>query len=265
MAPEPSIGIIGGNGALGGAIARALLRNGYVAPERVWISSRSGSRVGFEGWPGLQSTTRNQDLVDACQVVVLSVPPHLVPSLAIAVGDRLVISVMAGISIARIQAETGARRVVRAMSSPAAEIGQAYSPWCAGEGISEADRERVRDLFAACGLTDEVANEDQIDLFTAMTGPVPGFVAYFADCMVNYAVKRGIDPAIAERAMRQLFRASGEVLAGSEAAPGDHVNEMIAYAGTTAAGLLAMKDSPLAASVEQGLDAAYHRAQTIGG
>lgn len=96
-----------------------------------------------------------------------------------------------------------------------------------------------------------------------MTGPVPWFVAYYADCMVEYAVKHGIDPTIADRAVRQLFRASGVVLSESEASPGEHVQEMVAYAGTTAAGLKAMKTSPLAASIEHGLEAAYQKTQHI--
>ena len=259
-----SIGIVGGSGALGGAIARALLRDRFVTPERLWISNRSGRASGFEEWPGTRFTTRNQELVDACQIVLLSVPPHLASSVAIDADNRLIVSVMAGVSIEQIERQTGAQRVVRAMSSPAAEIGLAYSPWCASAAVSDEDRDWTRGLFEACGLTDEVPNEEQIDRFTALTGPVPGFVAYYADCMVEYAVKHGIDPAIAERAMRQLFHASGVVLAESEASPGEHVGEMIAYAGTTAAGLQAMKVSTLAESIEQGLDAAYRKAECIG-
>ena len=122
----------------------------------------------------------------------------------------------------------------------------------------------MRGLFAACGLTDEISDEAQIDTFTALTGPVPGFVAYFADCMIAYATKRGIEPAIADRAIRQLFRASGTVLAGEGASPGEHVREMIDYAGTTAAGLVAMRGSPIAASIEDGLDAATTKARELG-
>ncbi len=264
MASLKSIGIVGGSGALGGAIARALLRDRYVTPEQLWISSRSGTTSGFEEWAGTRFTTRNQELVDGCHVVLLSVPPHLALSLDIEAENRLVVSVMAGVSIEQIKQETGAQRIVRAMSSPAAEIGLAYSPWCASSAVSDEDRDRVRGLFGACGQTDEVPNEDQIDLFTAMTGPVPGFVAYYADCMIEYAVKRGIDPEVADRAMRQLFHASGVILAGSEASPGEHVREMISYAGTTAAGLEAMKASTLTASIERGLDAAYQKARCIG-
>jgi pyrroline-5-carboxylate reductase len=264
MASLHSIGIVGGSGALGSAIGHALLRDRFITSERLWISNRSGNASGFEEWPDTRFTTRNQELVDACQIVLLSVPPHLASSLGIEAEDRLVISVMAGVSIEQIEKETGARRVVRAMSSPAAEIRLAYSPWFTSVGVSDEDRNEVRGLFGACGQTDEVPSEDQIELFTALTGPVPGFVAYYADCMVTYAVKRGIDPAVADRAMRQLFHASGVIFAESEASPGEHVREMIAYAGTTAAGLEAMKASTLAASIEQGLEAAYQKTQCIG-
>ena len=82
------------------------------------------------------------------------------------------------ISIAQIEQITGADRVMRAMSSPAAGIRLAYSPWCANAKVSARDRESVAGLLGACGLTDEVESEAQIDLFTALTGPVPGFVAY---------------------------------------------------------------------------------------
>lgn len=264
MATPHSIGIVGGSGALGGAIARALLRERYATPERLWISNRSGNASGLEEWPGARFTSSNQELVDACQIVLLSVPPHLASSLGIDAENRLVISVMAGVSIEQIEQQTGAHRVVRAMSSPAADIGLAYSAWCVSAAVSDEDRDWTRGLFDACGLTDEVPNEDQIDLFTALTGPVPGFVAYYADCMVAYAVKGGINPAVADRAIRQLFHASGVLLAESEASPNEHVREMLAYAGTTAAGLKAMKISTLAASIEQGLDAAYQKARHIG-
>src|SRR5690606_14628964 len=139
---------------------------------------------------------------------ILAVPPAAAASIAIAAPGRLVISVMAGVSLARLAALTGATPVVRAMSRPAAGQGLAYSPWVAGSGVTARDRGTVRAIFDACGLTDELAEEDQIDQFTAMTGPVPGFVALYADAMIRHATARGIAPEVAERAIRQLFLAS---------------------------------------------------------
>jgi pyrroline-5-carboxylate reductase len=261
--PE-TVGIVGGSGQLGGAIARAVLGSGRIAPERVFISNRSGSRVGFEDWSGLNVTTRNQDLADKCDLILLSVPPAAAGDIAINAPDRLILSVMAGVTIARMGELTGARRIVRAMSSPAADIGLAYSPWCAGEAVSARDRQWTQAFFETCGLADEVPDEDQIDRFTALTGPVPGFVACFAACMVDYAERNGIDPAVADRAVRQLFKAAGVIMANSQETPAEHVSYMIDYAGTTAAGLQAMKAAPLFRSIAEGLDAAYRRAKVMG-
>jgi pyrroline-5-carboxylate reductase len=258
-----SIGIIGGSGMLGSAIARAILEGGAATPETLWISNRSGSSAGFEDWPGIRFTTNNQSLVDACDVVLLSVPPALVDDLGISAPDRLVMSVMAGVTIAEISALTGARRIVRAMSSPAAALGLAYSPFVASADVTDADRAVAKRMFEACGKTDEVADEGQIDFFTALTGPVPGFVAYFAECMVDSAIRQGVAPEIADRAVRQLFHASGVAMAESKATPAEHVREMIDYAGTTAAGLNAMQASPLARAIAEGLDAACSAARRM--
>lgn len=259
-----TLGIIGGAGMLGQAIARAVLSAGTVAPAGFWVSSRSGLAQGLADWPGITVTADNRALVAACDVVVLSVPPAQARALQIDARGKLVISVMAGVTMATIRALTGAERVVRAMSSPAAAHRLAYSPWCASAAVTQADRRAVRALFAACGQTDAVEDEAQLDLFTAMTGPVPGFVAYFAACMADHATARGVAPEIADRAVRQLFLGAGTMMATGDATPADHVQEMVDYAGTTAAGLIAMRDSRIAGDIAAGLDAAVARARSIG-
>jgi pyrroline-5-carboxylate reductase len=260
---EPGIGIVGGSGMLGSAIAMALLERGAVRPENLWISNRSGAAAGFEEWPGVTATRENQSLAEASDVIVLSVPPERVGDIGLRAEDRLVISVMAGVTAAEIRRLTGAERVIRAVSSPAARLGLAYTPFFASPAVTEADRKTAKRLFEACGATDEVSDEGQIDVFTALTGPVPGFVAYFADCVLSYAVGQGIDPAIADRAVRQLFRASGTMLAEDGPSPADHVREMIDYAGTTAAGLKHMEGSPLRQAIHDGLDAATKAARAL--
>jgi pyrroline-5-carboxylate reductase len=258
-----SLGIIGGTGQLGSAIAHALLSSKLLPPDRLWIANRSGQTGPLAQWPTVTVTTDPQRLAANCKTILLSVPPAQFPALQLNASDSLMLSVMAGVTIAQIATQTGARRIIRAMSSPAAELGLAYSPWCASLAATTADRETARALFEACGKTDEVESEDQIDYFTALTGPVPGFLAYYADCMIADAVAHGVDPAIAERAVRQLFHAGGVALDRSDKPPSEHVEDMIAYAGTTAAGMIAMRQSNLAAAIGQGLDAAYRRAKTI--
>ncbi|MCB1406539.1 MAG: NAD(P)-binding domain-containing protein [Rhodobacteraceae bacterium] len=259
-----TLGIIGGSGMLGQAISSAVLTSGAVAPSGFWIANRSGRADGLVAWPGITITADSQALVDACDIVVLSVPPAQARAMRIDARGKLVISVMAGVTMATLRTMTGAERVVRAMSSPAAAHRLAYSPWYASAAVTQADRRAVQALFTACGQTDAVGDEVQLDLFTAMTGPVPGFVAFFADSMVRYAEARGVAPEIADRAVRQLFLAAGTMMAAGSATPADHVQQMVDYAGTTAAGLQTMRASAIAEEIAAGLDAAVAKARGIG-
>ena len=258
-----NIGIIGGAGMLGSAISKALLASGAVDPHRFWVSNRTGAAPDFGQSSGINVTTDNKRLVDACDTIVLCVPPASFPGIQIDATDKLVISVMAGVTSDRIASQTGAARVVRAMSSPAASLALAYSPWFASDAVTVQDREVVRRLLEACGATDQVFEESQIDHFTAMTGPVPGFVALFAQCMVDHAERQGIDPQVADRAVRQLFLAGGTMLARDSARPADHVRWMIDYAGTTAAGLNAMIDAGISKTISDGLMAAADRGKSL--
>lgn len=263
MTTNLPLGIIGGTGQLGAAIAHALLKTGTISPERLWIANRSGGRGPFSQYPQVNITTDTVKLAAVCDTILLCVPPALFPQVAIKADDKLVLSVMAGVTIAQMEKQTSGSRVIRAMSSPAAELSLAYTPWCASPAVTAKDRATARTLFEACGKTDEVSSEDQIDYFTALTGPVPGFVAYFADAMIADAIARGVPAEVADRAVRQLFHAAGVVLDSTPKSPAEHVEAMIAYAGTTAAGMLALRDSNLSRAIGQGLDAAYRRAKTI--
>ncbi len=264
MANHLTVGVIGGNGQLGSALATAWLESGCVAPDSLWISSRSGEAACFDAWPNVNITSSNQALAEACDVIFLSVPPALMDQIQIAAPDKLVVSVMAGVTREDISRLTGTRRAVRAMSSPAAGKRLAYSPWFAGPGLPPEDRATVQTLLSACGLTDEVPEESQMEVFTALTGPVPGFAAFFADCMVQYATANNVDPEIAVKAVKQLFLASGQIMSGDGVAPSAHVQAMIDYAGTTAAGLVKLQELELPCLIAEGLDASTERVRTIG-
>jgi pyrroline-5-carboxylate reductase len=248
---------------LGKAIADALLDKHVVSPERLWVSNRSGAVSAFANHPGVNVTTSNQEVADACDIILLSVPPASASIIAMDASERLVISVMAGISLDELVGITGANRVIRAMSSPAARESLAYSPWCSTAGVTADDRVRATMIFEACGLTDEVESEAHIEYFTAMTGPVPGFVAFFAKAMVDYAVGKGLPPVIADRAIRQLFLGAGTLMSAGSMTPAEHVKQMIDYAGTTAAGLEAMEHSLIVADIAEGLDAAVAKTRSI--
>lgn len=260
---QGTFGLVG-CGQLGGAIGRALIRAEAVDPARLWIFNRSGPGGALAACPGINWTTDLQRLAERCDTILLALPPTAGRPLRFDAAGRLVVSVMAGVTVEELRAISGSHRVVRAMSSPAAEIGMAYSPFFAAPAVPAGDKAAVRALFATFGTTDEVPEEGQIDGFTAVTGPVPGFVAYFAECMQRYCEQQGVAPDVARRAIAQLFAAAGQMLVSTDRPAAEFVQEMVDYAGTTAAGLEVMRASNLADVIAGGLEAARQRCLTIG-
>ncbi|WP_417723813.1 pyrroline-5-carboxylate reductase family protein [Salipiger sp.] len=258
----PTLGILG-TGMLGSAIARGLLDAGACEDSTLVLCNRSGTCPALADRPGLAITTDPADLCARCNTLLLCLPPAATATLVLPAADHLVLSVMAGVTLKRLGGITGSARLVRAMSSPAAALGLAYGPWIATPDCTAADRDRTRGLFAAIGETDEIGQESLIDQFTAMTGPVPGFVAFFADAMIRHAESAGAPPEVALRAVRQLFLAGGRMMAEDETTPAEHLRGMIDYAGTTAAGLTLLAGGNTREEISRALDAAADRCRTI--
>lgn len=253
-----TIGLIG-TGMLGAAMAQGW-RDSGIAADRLILCNRSGI---CDALPDLEVLTDPQALVARCDVLVVCVPPATLPALRIAAADRLVLSVVAGATLAQLSERTGASRVVRAMSSPAAARRMAYSPRIGSTAVTAEDDALVAELLQRIGQTDLLTDEDHINLFTALTGPVPGFVAACAAAMAQHTEAQGIAPEVADRAVRQLFAASGQMLLEDPQSPAAQVQEMIDYAGTTAAGLTVLRDGPFAQSLSDALAAATQKARDI--
>jgi pyrroline-5-carboxylate reductase len=251
------LGILG-TGALGGAIARAVLDRGVVPPDALVLANRSGRG----DVPGVRLVTEPQALVNLSDLILLALPPAALPDLQLRAPDLPILSVVAGATVRRLARITGSPRILRAMSNPTAAAGLAFSPVFAAPAATAADRARAARVLGACGVVEFIDDEAQIDVFTALTGPVPGFVAFFARCMVEHATRAGIAPEVADRAVRQLFLASGAALADGPTAA-EHVRAMIDYAGTTAAGLAVLEASDVGEMIHRSLEAAAARARSI--
>jgi len=255
------VGIIGGAGWLGFAIAKALVNSGTVAAGELVCSYRSRKP---QDTLGCMWTSDNRELVDRSDVIIVSVRPDDWMSVEADAGGKLVISVMAGVPAADIKKRLGTARVARALPNAAAAIGFSYTP-CFLQDPQASDVEIVSAIFRSCGEVDVVADERQIDYFTAMSGSGAAFPALLAESMMNDAIRRGIAPDIAMRAVQQVIIGAGRLQEAQRISPADTVKAFVDYRGTTAAGIEMMRERGFDQAVGAGLEAAYQRALALAG
>ena len=250
------VGIVGGNGWIGRALARSLVESGLLAPSGLTLSCRSAP----PDWlPGAEWTQR-QPAPRGCGRRRRAVgAPRGLARVRLAAGGKLVISVMAGVPLAAIAGRTGTGRVVRALPNAAAEVGQSYTPWTAGAGVTDADRQQVRRILEACGTEDEVESEAAIDYLTGLCGTGPAYPALLARTMMEDAIARGIPQEVARRAVVGLLVGTGRIFEKTGEDPGGTVAAFLDYRGVTAAAIEAMLAGGFREAVGAGLAAALEK------
>jgi pyrroline-5-carboxylate reductase len=261
MGGQTKIGIIGANGWLGRAFANALVGAGIVEADGLTLSYRSGAP---QILPQAQWTTDNQALLDRSDVAIVSVRPEDLPGIEATAEGKLIVSVMAGITLAELSRRFRTDRVIRTLPNAGAEVRKSYTPWIASEAVTDDDRRIVCRILEACGTADEVPRESDIDYFTGMTGSGPAFPALLAAAMMEDAVRRGIDPGVARRAVNAVLVGTGRLVELRDENPPDLVQVFLDYRGTTAAAVAAMRASGFAASVSDGLEAAFQKSVRMG-
>jgi pyrroline-5-carboxylate reductase len=174
---------------------------------------------------------------------------------------KLIISFMAGVSVDSLIERTGSQRIIRAMPNAAAEIGQSYTPWFATEQVSAADKHFTQRMFEACGSTDEVTSEANLDYLTGLVGSGAAYPALLADAMLAHALARGLPRNVALRAVQGVVAGASQLLDGAHMLPAEMLQAMLDYRGTTAAGLQTMIEAGFRDAVGAGLDAAEAAAQ----
>jgi len=261
MAEALRIGVIGGGGWLGGAIAQNVLDSGIAPAEHLTLSYRSTRPSRF---PGARWTSDNQELADLSDVIVVSVRPADWPALALSARGKLVISVMAGITLDELLTRSKTDRAVRALPNAAAEVGKSYTPWVASPGVTAEDRRFVKRLFDACGTGEEIPGEGELDYLTGLSGSGPAFPALLAAAMMRDAVSRGLRPDVAQRAVNAVLVGAGRLLEKNSQSPEATVETFLAYRGTTAAAIEAMRSAGFDTAVEAGLEAAVRKSADMG-
>ena len=256
-----------GGGNMGYALAAAAVRRGLCPPDRVLVTDPSPEARRRAEALGCRTAERPGQ-ADA-GVIVLAVKPQQAPEAMAALAGRLqpgqvVLSIMAGVSLAALQAGLRHRAVVRAMPNTPAQIGLGMIVYHADASVTAEQLASVEALLNASGETLRVGSEDLIDAATAVSASGPAYVFYLAEHWMRAAEGLGFTPEQAARLVRQTLRGATELWQSTGTAPGRLREQVTSKGGTTAAALDALDAAGVGAAIETGVRRAYERAKELG-
>ncbi len=232
--------VLAGAGKMGAAMLSGWLKRG-LAPNHITVIEPAPAkqiatlaRRGVAINPGRERATAS--------VIVLAVKPQIaseaLPPLAPRSGkDTLVVSIMAGRTLAFVEGYFPGAAIVRAMPNLPASIGRGVTVAVANKRASAAQRKLADNLLAAVGVVEWVDDEKLLDAVTAVSGSGPAYVFLLAETLAAAAIEAGLPKDLAARLARETIAGSGELLRQSPLEAAALRENVTSPGGTTAAAL----------------------------
>lgn len=259
-----------GCGKMGGAMLSGWLERGL--SRAVVVEPFAQSAAGFAG--------RATVVPDAAAIpadfrpaaVILAIKPQEAPATLpayarFATAETLVVSIMAGRSVASMRDALGAQAaVVRAMPNTPAAVRQGFTAAFAAAGVTAAQKALADALLQAVGEVAWVGDEDQINPVTAVSGGGPAYVFLLAEVMEKAAIEQGLPPDLARRMARATVAGSGALLAASPQDAADLRKAVTSPKGTTERALnVLMAPEAWPDLMSKAIQAATDRARELAG
>lgn len=216
----------------------------------------------------IEISRSNRDLFSTCAIVFLAVKPqHFTQAVEGINPDRtfrpLVVSVMAGISIDRIQQATGCDAIVRIMTNTPCLIGQAASAMACSKLVTETQKQQIQSYLESVGIVESI-DENLMDAVTGLSGSGPAYVFQFIESLAQGGLLAGLPHDKAQRLAIQTVIGAAQMVQQTQQNPAVLRDQVTSPGGTTIAGLKELHANGFSYAVMSAVEKAAVRASQLG-
>ena len=256
-----------GGGNMAEGIVRAMVHQGGFAPEAITLQEILPERREYlERTYGVTAVPDAREAIAAADMVIVAVVPSLVSVVAQPVkdiidGEKLIMSIAAGVTIGELERFFGERKkIFRMMPNVLNQSGIGYSAIVVNGNITEADRAAAKQVTDALGTT-KFIGEEQFDIFTAFCSTGPLWVYKFIEAMIDAGVYVGFGRQEARDMVLKNLVGTVKVLEDTGAHPVEKVDAMTSPAGITIEALASLQKSGFSSSILDSVVAATKKAK----
>jgi len=259
--------VLAGAGKMGGALLTGWIAQGLDPARVAVIEPHPSDEIRALAAKGVRLNPASGD-IGAVAALVVAVKPQMFQEAAAALRkwvqpSTLVVSIMAGTTIAALSAACGGS-VVRAMPNTPAAIGRGITVAVADNNVGAEQRAMAHALLAATGTVEWVDDEALMDAVTAVSGSGPAYVFLLAEELARAGVAAGLPADLAAKLARETVAGSGELLHRSELDAATLRQNVTSPGGTTAAALnVLMQPDAMQALMTRAVAAATKRSKEL--
>ncbi|WP_319784285.1 pyrroline-5-carboxylate reductase [Oceanisphaera sp. IT1-181] len=260
-----------GAGNMSRSLIAGLTQSGYPASAIMASNPSRGKLDQLANDFGIHISQDNNQAAAWAEVIVLAVKPQMMASMLSGISNvestlsgKLLISIAAGMSVARLTELSGQTRIIRTMPNTPSLVGLGMTGLYAGATVAQTDRDYAELLMQAVGKTLWVAAEDGINQVTAAAGSAPAYFFLFMQAMAEQAVRFGLNEADARLLVQQTaLGAANMVAANPDVSLSELRAQVTSKGGTTAQAIEHFQAQGLEQLVGDAMTAALMRAREL--
>jgi pyrroline-5-carboxylate reductase len=258
-----------GGGNMATAIIGGLIARGWDAASLRVVEILAEARAKLEQTLQVRTFATADAQALQCDCIVLAIKPQQMreaaAQMAPRVGDRLVISIAAGVRAADLARWLGGhQRIVRVMPNTPALVLAGISGMYALPAVTQADRDSAQAILGAVGESVWVDSEADIDAVTAVSGSGPAYVFYFIEALEQAAKELGLSAATARQLALATFTGASRLAAQSTEDVATLRARVTSKGGTTERALALMQTDNLKVAIVRAVKAAADRSRELG-
>ena len=268
MRGEIQIGIIGG-GAMAEALIAGLVHSEVVPPTHISVSEHKAMRCdALAHRYGVQAQVGAESFLPRIDVLVLAVKPAAVAAAMQETAQllkegALVLSIVAGLTIAEMEAAYPSHPVVRAMPNTPLAVGAGMSAYACGTHANTAAASTAERILGAAGRTIAV-HENDLDAVTGLSGSGPAYAFLMMEALIEGGVAAGLRRETAALLAEQTLLGAAQMALTAKSSPADLRAAVTSPAGTTAAGLRVLERAGVRSALIESVLAATDRSRELG-
>ena len=259
-----------GAGKMGGALIKGWILSEIIIPEQLLIIDPNPSEEANKAIKAgaLHLKTPNNKLQNV-QTTILAIKPQKINELSNGLSkylpqDSLIISILAGTKIEKLQGVFNNYAIVRAMPNTPSSIAKGITGFVKNSKVNNNQTLEVMKLFQALGKVYELNNETHINTITGISGSGPAYLFYFIEVLERAAIEHGLPEEFAAIFARETIIGSAALLENSNDTPAKLRQNVTSPKGTTEAALkILMKKNGLEQLIHETVNAAIKRSKNL--
>ncbi len=267
----PKLLVVGG-GSMGSALVSGLIAADWApAADLVVVDPDPTQRRRLsEAHPGLvavDSPAAAGDGSDGATDALLAVKPDIAEAtlrtLATS-GIRRVLSIVAGLSTARLEEAIGPGRVViRSMPNAPSLVRSGVAAISGGSQAMSADLDWAEGILGSVGVVVRLP-ERHLDAVTGVSGSGPAYLYLVAEAMIEGGVAAGLTREVSRRLVEGTLLGAARTMAETGTDPAELRAAVTSPGGTTAAALRTLEFKAVRSAFIEAIAAATERSKQLG-